>query len=424
MTDFNLPDLPRPAEAPLAIYVKPAAERALRERHPWLFDGAIQRQSRDGAPGDVAVLFDRKRRFLAAGLYDPASPIRVKVLQHHTPAQIDRDWFAGRLAAAVDRRALLAESGQTNGYRLVNGESDGLPALVIDRYAGTLVMKLYAAIWLAHLRDLLAALVDSYGVPERLILRLSRALQADAPSGITDGMALIGDPPDAPVLFKENGLRFAADVVHGHKTGFFFDQRDNRARVGKLARKLAPGAAVLDLFAYSGGFSLYAARRGAGRVISVDVSAQALEAARANFARNADIPEVAACQHEILVADVFEAMTGFAGEGQRFGLVIVDPPAFAKQAKEIDAALRAYARLATLAVPLVQRGGALVLASCSSRVTADAFFTTVTQAVSASGRRFEELNRTGHALDHPIGFDDASFPEGEYLKALFLRALA
>lgn len=410
MLDFNT--LPQPSGQRIAIHVTPAAERALRNGHPWVFDQAIRKQSRDGQPGDLAVIFDGKRRFMAIGLYDPASPIRVRVLQHRQQATIDRDWFAERLTAAAAIRAPLAAQN-TTGYRLVHGENDGLPGLIIDRYAATLVLKLYTAAWLPHLRDVLAALPEIQP-HERLVLRLSRNIQPlAAPHGLSEGQIIQGRVPDGPVIFEEHGLHFAADVLHGHKTGFFFDQRDNRAHV----RTLAEERRVLDVFAYSGGFSVYAAAGGAAEVVSVDSSAPALAAAEANLALNRDNPRVQAAQHTTLTADAFACLKRLPATGRTHDMVIVDPPAFAKRAAEVDRALSAYRRLTRLALGVLEPGGVLVMSSCSSRVTSDAFFDTVTRTAQDAGRPLTELRRTGHALDHPVGF-----PEGAYLKCLFATA--
>lgn len=410
MPDFH--QIPRPSDRRIALHVQPAAERALRSGHPWLYDQAIRKQSHAGASGDLAVIFDRKGRFLAVGLYDPDSPIRVRVLQQGAAAPINAEWFAARLRAAVARRDPLPAQG-TTGYRLVHGENDGLPGLVIDRYAETLVLKLYTAAWLPHLRDVIAGLqsVQPFGT---LVLRMSRKLvPLTEPYGLADGQVLIGTAPSGPVIFEENGLRFGADVVQGHKTGFFFDQRENRAHV----RALSSGRSVLDVFAYSGGFSVYAAAGGAVSVLSVDTSAPALEAAAANFALNQDRAQVSAAQHTFRVGDAFEQLQRLGAEGQRFDLVIVDPPSFAKSAAEVRGALAVYARLTRLALQVLSAGGVLVMSSCSSRVSPDDFFGEVTRAAAGVGRPLRELRRTGHALDHPIGF-----PEGEYLKCLFATA--
>lgn len=401
--------LPKVSDKRIALNVTPAAERALRGGHPWLFDRAIRKQSHEGQAGDLAVIFDSKRRFIAVGLYDPDSPIRVKVLQHGQPATIDHDWFLGRLqSAAAIRQPLPTQS--TNGYRLVHGENDSLPGLVIDRYADTLVMKLYSAAWLPHLGMILDCLPDVQS-HERLVLRISRKIQPTlAPYGLYDGQTIHGEIPQEAVIFQENGLSFAADVISGHKTGFFFDQRDNRAKV----RELAAGKRVLDVFAYSGGFSVYAAAGGATSVLSLDASAPALESAVANFALNE--AEVSHTQHKTMVADAFEGLAQLHATGEMFDLVIVDPPAFAKSEAEIKRALTAYKRLTHLALPLVTSGGQLVMASCSSRVSADDFFQTIERTASASGRTLTDIQHTGHALDHPI-----TYPEGAYLKCLFAR---
>ena len=402
-----LDTLPQPSSRRIALHVTSAAERALRSGHPWLFDQAIVKQSHDGQPGDLAVIFDHKNRFLAIGLYDPTSPIRVKILQHHQPATIDGNWFAERLRAAAHiRQPLLAL--HTDGYRLVHGENDGLPGLVIDRYAGVLVLKLYTAAWLPHLRDLIPAL-QSVQPFDHLVLRLSRNMETSY--GLHDGTLLISGDLSMPVIFQENELRFAADVVHGHKTGFFFDQRDNRAQV----RQLAHGRRVLDVFAYSGGFSVYAAAGGALSVTSLDASAPALQAAEENFVLN---PQIMAVQHHTFVSDAFEGLEALHSQYQQFDMVIVDPPSFAKSEAEVGRALAAYARLTRLALRLLEPGGVFVMASCSSRVAPATFFETVTQAAQESGHALREIVRTGHALDHPI-----TFPEGEYLKCLFATLL-
>lgn len=409
----DLGRLPTPGERRLALRVTPAAERALRAGHPWLFADAIHTQSHVGQPGDLAVIFDRKGRFLAIGLFDPHSPIRVRILQHDRSAPIDSDWFAHQLQQAAQRRLSLT-GGDTTGYRLVHGENDGLPGLVLDRYGETLVMKLYTPAWIPHLVTLLPLLQTRW--PHRhLVLRLSRwvARLESSLYGLYDGQLLQGDPPIQVVQFQENGLRFEADVVRGQKTGFFLDQRENRARV----ESLAAGQDVLNVFAYSGGFSLYAARGGARSVISLDSSGPALAAAASHFDLNQHHPAIAATEHHLLTGDAFAQMANLARTGRRFGLVIIDPPAFAKQQSEIQGALSAYQRLMQLGLSVLKSGGQLVMASCSSRVSAEEFFATLHSAAQQAGRPLHEQQRTGHPLDHPIGF-----PEGAYLKCLYATA--
>lgn len=402
--------IPAPSDRRIALRVTPEAQRAVRQGHPWLFDRAILSQSAAGQPGDLAVIFDERRRFLAIGLYDPASPLRVRILQHGSPVAIDAAFFAGRLTAAAQRRAGL-DAQNTSGYRLVHGEGDGLPGLVVDRYDRVLVVKLYSAAWLPHLAAVLEGLAG-VAPADSVVLRLSRALQR-APAalyGLADGMTLAGAPVTNPVIFRENGLWFEADVLRGQKTGFFLDQRENRARV----EQLAAGKETLNVFAYSGGFSLYAARGGAPAVTSLDLSAPALAAARRNFALNSDLPAVAAASHECLVEDAFDALARLAQAGRRFDLVVVDPPAFAKQQSEIPAALRSYERLAGLALDVLRPGGTLVMASCSSRVSAADFLAAVRRGAARAARALHEFDHTGHPVDHPV-----RFAEGAYLKCLY-----
>ncbi len=413
-----LASLPRPGERRLAVRVTADAIRNLRSGHPWLFDGSITSVNHEGAPGDLAVVFDDQRRFVAIGLWDPASPIRVKVLHQGRPTTIDADFFRARLTDALARRAPLIAppvtdppTPPTTAYRVVHGENDGLPGVVIDRYGHVLVMKLYTAAWIPHLHDLVPAVREV--VPaSSLVLRFSRAaLDADL-HGLTEGMTLAGPEIRDPVPFLEHGLRFEADVVHGQKTGHFLDQRDNRIAVGARAA----GARVLDVFCCNGGFGVHAAAGGARSVLSVDSSPHAIEAAVANMARNADRPAVAACRHETIVGDAFEVLEQLGAERRRFDVVVVDPPSFASNAAAVPRAIAAYERLASLAAPLVEIGGLLVSASCSSRVSTIDLVRAVHAGAARAGFELDEERRTEHAMDHPVGF-----PEGAYLKALWSR---
>jgi 23S rRNA (cytosine1962-C5)-methyltransferase len=407
-----LPELPAPTSRRIALRLHPRAERAVRRGHPWVFAEGISQQRQEGSAGDLAVMFDSDNRFMAIGLYDPGSPIRVRVLHSGAPVTIDGAWLASRIAAAHERRAGIEET-DTTGFRVVHGENDGLPGLIIDRYGGSVVVKLYTAAWLPWLGAVLAA-VDALLSPERVVLRLGRSVAraAAGPVPLRDGQVLRGEPLTGPVLFRENGLTFEADLVRGQKTGFFLDQRDNRARV----ERLAAGRSVLNVFSYTGGFSLYAARGGARSVTSLDLSVPALEAAQRNFAHNARHPAVAAAKHRVLAGDAFGLLPEIRDRGERFEVVIIDPPSFAKSQAEVERALGSYARIIRRGVEVLADGGLLVAASCSSRVTAEAFGHLVTEAVEKTGRSLRVLEQTGHAPDHPIGF-----AEGAYLKCVFGR---
>ncbi|MBI3996073.1 MAG: class I SAM-dependent methyltransferase [Candidatus Omnitrophica bacterium] len=403
----TIPSIPA---RPVTLRVTAVAERVLRQGHPWVYAASILRQRHEGPPGAFAVIYDQRQRFLAVGLYDPDSPIRVRVLQRYTPTPITRVWFEQRLAAAVDARKTLARDPQTTAYRLVHGENDGLPGLVIDRYADTAVIKLYTAAWVPHIPDVLEAFRRVVPM-SRMVLRLSRAIQ-QRPAvlhGLTDGLVLDGPPLRAPIMIQEYGLRFEVDPIHGQKTGWFLDQRENRAMVSQLSG----GCSVLDVCAYTGGFSVAAARGGARAVTSVDISRQALDAAQRNMALNRRIRAVAAARHEVLVGDAVDVLERLKRRGTRFDLVVIDPPSFAKSEREVRGALAAYARLTRAGLSVLATSGTLVVSSCSSHVKADEFFSAVHHTAARAGWVLREVARTGHPLDHPIRFS-----EGAYLKCL------
>lgn len=354
--------------------------------------------------GDLAVVFDDKRRFNAIGLFDPTSPLRVKVLHRGSPAQIDRTWWEARIAAALELRSALVSDPVTTGYRVLNGENDGFPGLVADRYADTMVVKLYTTAWLPHLEVVLRTLVEATGV-DAVVLRTARSFTNGA---ITDGMVVLGAVPGTDdVWFTEHDLSLLAHPLGGQKTGFFLDQRDNRAQV----RRRSKGRTVLDVFSCTGGFSVAAAAGGATAVTSVDLAPKAIETSRRVM--EANTPNVA---WDGIVGDAFDVMHRLRAEGRRFGLVVVDPPSFAQRQANVAGGLRAYGRLTESALALIEPGGTLVQASCSSRISGDAFYERVHTAAAGTDRRLVEIERTGHAADHPV-----TFPEGSYLKALIAR---
>lgn len=403
----------RPADR-VAVRVTPDALRRIRHGHPWVFDRSIRSVKPAGSTGDLAVVFDDRRRFAAIGLYDPNQPIAIRVLHVGKPVQIDAHWWEGRVREAmVHRAALVADleaatgDGPAPGYRVVNGENDGLPGLVVDRYADVLVVKLYTAAWFPHLDAVIGAACGVTGASS-VVVRLSRHVAA-RPGRVADGDVIAGRALSG-VPFSEWGLAFEADVRIGQKTGYFLDQRENRRRIGRLAA----GRDVLDVFSATGGFAVHAAAGGARSVHSIDASAPTLNAARRNMARNAHRPDVVACRYTTESGDAFEAMRRIATERRRYGVVVVDPPSFAQRAADVDRALGAYRRLAELAVRLVEPDGVLMLASCSSRVGEERFFEAVGSPLGAAGA--VAVDRTGHDVDHPV-----TFPEGAYLKAGFWR---
>ena len=396
----------------LRLRVTAAAETAVRSGHPWVFSDSVLEANRPGGLGELAVIFDRKDKFLAVGLFDPDSPICVRILHAGKPQTIDAAWWQSRLEQALARRRDLFDA-QTTGYRLIHGESDGWPGFVLDRYDTTLVLKLYTAAWLPRLDEILV-LIKGKNLCERIVLRLIRNIQAVAENQfqMRDGQILFGIKPDGPVIFSENGVRFKADVLRGQKTGFFLDQRENRREVETLAR----GRRVLNAFSFSGGFSVYAARGDAKSVTDLDISAHALESAKRNFALNRNFPGVAACRHETVQADAFEWL---ASGTEKFDLIVLDPPSLAKRAAERDGALRAYERLNSQGIAKLARDGILVAGSCSAHVSAVEFFDAVRRAAMKSGRKFVELKTLQHPPDHPAGFKEA-----QYLKVIYLKFAA
>ena len=404
MTDDRPPDT---ATARLAVRLTPDAGRHVRHGHPWVFDDSVVSVRPDGVAGDLAVIFDNRRKFVGIGLYDPDSPIRIKILHRGEPTPIDRSFWAARLDAALRRRVTLVDDPGTTAYRWVHGENDALPGLVLDRYGTATVIKLYSAAWLPHLDDVLAA-AQQVLPAEQVVLRLARNVAPTATNA--DGAVLVGDAPSGPIRFLERGLTFEADLVHGQKTGHFLDQRDNRARVRARAR----GARVLDVYSCTGGFSVNAAAGGATLVHSVDISAAAIATARRNMDHNRSLPAVRACHHHDTVGDAMAVMAEMADHGRRFDMVVVDPPSFASRKDQVEGALRAYRRLTQLALALVEPGGQLVQASCSSRVSEHDFVHAVESAARDGGIALAGAVCMGHPIDHPVGF-----PEGSYLKAVF-----
>jgi 23S rRNA (cytosine1962-C5)-methyltransferase len=405
---------PTPNHPRLRLRITAAAETVLRGGHPWLYSDSVREQNREGRAGELAVVFDRQDRFLAIGLYDPDSPIRLRVLHVGKPVNIDGAWWRERLCAALARREGLFDT-RTDGYRCIHGESDGWPGLVLDRYGEVFVLKLYSAVWLPRLDEVCALIVEVMK-PRRLVLRLSRNIQAAAKElGRAEGQTLspfaaATSEPDF-VTFLETGLRFEADVARGQKTGFFLDQRENRRRIESLAE----GRDVLNAFSFSGGFSLYAARGGAKSVTDLDISPHALESARRNFALNRSDPAVLRCPHETVQADTFDWLE--RNRTPRFDLVILDPPSLAKREAERVGAIRAYVKLAEGGIRILRPGGVLVAASCSAHVTTEEFFSAVRESMALSRRPLQEIETTGHPPDHP-----AAFPEARYLKCIYLQA--
>lgn len=387
----------------IAVKLNTKAETILKKGHPWIFSDSIVKIPETAQTGDVAVIFAQKdNKLIGVGLYDAASPIRIKILQANRPIQVDAAFFLDTVTAAFDKRK--AKIGKdSNAYRLIYGEGDGLPGVIVDVYDRVVVMKLYSGIWLPYVALLKEAIVAVLQ-PEALVLRISRNV-AKLDTAFEDGDIVYGTLSDPLVQFDEYGVAFQAHVIKGHKTGYFLDHRYNRYKVGQLAK----GKTVLDVFSYAGGFSVHALVGGAEAVTSIDISGQALDVARQNAALNTFKGE-----HETIKGDAFALLADMVKDGRQFDVVVIDPPSFAKQQSEVPRALKQYEKLAALGAALCARGGTLVLASCSSRVVPEAFMAAHQRAFKKAGLKPRVLLSTRHDWDHPV-----SISESAYLKTIY-----
>ncbi len=393
----------------LAVKLTVMGERHVRSDHPWIFSESIEKINKEGNAGDIAIIFSHtKNKPLGVGLYDPDSPIRIKMLHHGSGANLNTEFFTEKIARAFALRTELLET-ETNSYRLLFGENDGFPGFIADVYANVLVVKLYSAIWFPYLEMILPPLLEISGC-DTLVLRLSRNLQQLTTHNYKDGQVLFGTLANEEVHFVEHGVNFSANVIKGHKTGYFLDHRANRKRVGELSK----GKTVLDVFSYAGGFSVHALAHGAKEVSSLDISKQALEIALANGKLN-----TFSGTHRTIVGDAFMEMQRLVHLGEVFDVVVIDPPSFAKSKKEIAVAKKKYFQLAQLGEKLTAKKGLLVLASCSSRVSASEFYAINKEALHSQTRHSKCIEKTGHDIDHPV-----SFPEGAYLKCGYYQFLS
>jgi 23S rRNA (cytosine1962-C5)-methyltransferase len=401
-----------PAPAPLeldgpCVVLKPGRDKSLRQRHPWIFSGAIDRV--DGAPesGSTVGVTSHDGEWLAWAAYSPTSQIRARVWSFDVATTIDAAFFDNRIARAIAARAPLLDALH-NGVRLVHGESDGLPGLIADRYDDVAVVQLLAAGAERWRDEIVAALARTARVA--CVYERSDA-EVRALEGLPERTgALSGSLPET-VAMVEGGITYLVDVRRGQKTGFYLDQRDSRRCVGEHAR----GRRVLNAFCYTGGFSLAALAGGAHSVLSIDSSADALALARANLARN---PALAPDRAQWREADVFTALRDLRNAGASFDLVVLDPPKFAPTAAHAERAARAYKDINLLALKLLAPAGLLFTFSCSGGVSADLFQKIVAGAAVDARTDAQIIGRLGPSADHPIAL---AFPEGDYLKGLLLR---
>ena len=386
-----------------SIRLKPGKDRSLHRRHPWVFDGAIAKGRADA--GETVRVEDAEGQFLAWGAFSPDSRIRVRAWSFDAQQRIDAAFFRSTLARSIALRERLAIA--SNGVRLVHGESDGLPGLIVDRYGDTLVAQ-FGSCGVERWKDTIAdALLELTGCP-RLYER------SDTSSRDLEGLPSVtgwlrGEGPTAMEL-QEHGWRLGLDIALGHKTGYYLDQRDSRLACHEYVRRLGAGE-VLNCFSYTGGFTVAALAGGASHVTSIDSSGPALEQAKANLALNGLDPARAT----FLDADVNASLRRFLAEGRQFDAIVLDPPKFAPTVAHAERAARAYKDLNRLGLKLLKPGGVLLTFSCSGGIGVELFHKIVASAGLDAGVDAAILQRLGGAPDHPT---DLTFPEGEYLKGL------
>jgi 23S rRNA (cytosine1962-C5)-methyltransferase len=398
------------AEAELPL--KKDLARHLRAGHPWVFRRAVDRAPGRLAPGAIVDVTE-DGRFVARGYYDPHSAISVRILTREPAEAIDAGFWRRRIARAIALRRELVHG--TTGYRLVHGESDGLPGVVADRYERFAVLKLYSAGLTPHREAIVEALrAEAEGLAGVYGRDEVPRDDDDEDAGAGEGRVLWGEPPPERIGYDEHGMKVLVDVRRGQKTGHFLDQRENR----RMVRDLAAGRAeALNLFSYTGGFSVAAALGGVPHVVSVDVDRDAIALARENFRANGLDP----ADHAFATEDCFDLLGRYRKEGRRFDLVVCDPPAFAKSQKAVEAALAGYASLNRAAIAVVAPGGLLVTASCSARVSAEQFADAVKEAAYKAKVELALVRETRQPPDHPVSLQ---FREGRYLKCLVLRRVA
>lgn len=387
------------------LQIDPAIRGKLAQGHPWIYRNHV-REGQELRSGQWVRV--RAGALVAYGLWDAQSAIAVRIFSSKSVP--DRAWFAERVWEAWELRATLRQSGTTTAYRWIYGEGDGIPGLVVDRYGDYAVIQSYAESLKVVIPMIVPALRACDHELRGILLREREESEGE---GTLRTRLLWGEAPPEELVVQEHGLYVQADLYHGQKTGLFLDQRENRRTV----EALAGGCSVLNCFAYTGAFSLYALRGGATQVISADIGRGLAEAAAANLALN----RLDGSRHSFVTEDCFTMLERYHRMGQRFQVIILDPPSFARQKSSMHAALRAYTRLNALAMGCIEPGGLLVSASCTSQVSPEQFRGMLADAASQSEMRLQIIHEAGQPIDHPV---PVGFPEGRYLKFVVARALA
>jgi len=383
-------------------------EKSVLRRHPWIFSGSIMKVDEGIVPGETVDILDSSGEVIARGAYSPDSQIRIRIWTWNLSEPINSDFLKTRLEQALMYRKQYLNLKKINAYRLVYGEADGLPGFIVDRYDDILVIQCTtcgADRWRESFIDLLVQLTGIEKIVERSDVDVRELEGLPARSGIVNG-----DVAPGPHTIRENDMRFWVDVLEGQKTGFYLDQRDNRAGL----RQFVNQRDVLDCFTYTGGFAISALVGGAKSVVGVDSSKENLNLARENCKINSISPD----NVEWVVGDIFKYLRELRDRNRKFDLIILDPPKFAPTSKHVQKAARGYKDINLLGFKLLRPGGLLCTFSCSGGVGQELFQKIVVSAAIDAGVRARIIKRFSQALDHPVGLN---FPEGEYLKGLLLE---
>lgn len=383
-------------------------EKSLLRRHPWVFSKGIKKVNGKPGLGQTVDVLSHDGRWLGKGAYSPESQIRVRMWSFDQNEEIDREFFKRRIVRAQQGRDLLPHQDRVTGYRLVAAESDGLPGITIDRFENVLVCQLLSAgadFWRGDLISVLGELYPECAIYERSDVDVRKKEGLVPTSGL-----LKGELPPQPMAIEENGLKLLVDVVSGHKTGYYLDQRDNRLASSRYTK----GKTVLNCFSYTGGFGTYALKAGAAKVVNADVSGPALALAK----QNAQLNQLDLSKVEFLEADVFKLLREYRDNGTKFDVIILDPPKFADSKAQLMGACRGYKDINMVAMQILNPGGTLLTYSCSGLMDANLFQKIVADAAVDAGKDAQIIERLSQAGDHPIG---SAFPEGFYLKGLAVR---
>jgi len=392
------------------LFLAKGREKSLLRRHPWVFSGAVTRVEGNAASGETIDVCDFQGKWLARAAFSPQSQIRARVWTFDQQEAVDRDFFINRLQTAQQWRTWLAERDDLTGYRLIAGESDGMPGITIDRFQNFIVLQLLSAGAEYQRANLLAALQHCY--PECSIYdRSDVAVRKKEGLPLAQGLVL-GDEPPALLPICEHGMQILVDIKEGHKTGFYLDQRDSRL----AARRFSANAKVLNCFSYTGAFAVSALMGGCEHVISVDTSQAALDVAR----QNVELNQLDLSKAEFVRDDVFQLLRKYRDEGRKFDLIIMDPPKFVENKSQLAGACRGYKDINMLAMNLLNSGGILLSFSCSGLMPIELFQKILADAAIDAGRDVQFIEQYRQAADHPV---IASYPEGLYLKGFACRVV-